>query len=917
MEAASSQEVSIQYWKTFLQGFKPSHFPTLSDGAPTTEGTFQETTVKLDVNNATIAELCSQHHITVGSLIQTAWAIVIACYAGVEDVCFAYSSDDVPPSISPNAELGALLCRVRVTTEQQLFQTIAEVMKNFDSALCHRNCSIADIMELVELKGQPLFDSELRVEQSRAPGQDGSPTSLQKCWDWKLKDTDIAAIVLMRDDGHMEASVRTHTSKFSAAHTENVAHTFGKTLLACVEAHEQCIIRDLDLFSRHDYKQVAAWNKASPQAVEACFHHYVEAIAQKSPDASAICSWDRNFSYRELDALATKLASHLVSLGVIQETLVLICFDKSSIALVSMLAIFKAGGAFVAIDPSYPTSRIQAITEATNAPIVLAEPAHCHLFEGIVELIVPLDSQSADELPTSYTVTRPTVSPSNTAYVVFTSGSTGAPKGIMVEHRALCTAAQSLAAPMRVSSRTRFLQFAAYTFDLSYGDIFVTLSQGGCICVPSENERVNDLAGAIVRMNANTACLIPSVARMIQPADVPSLETLLLGGEALLRETLELWAGKVFIAQMYGPSEATVWCTSKEDLKADSAVNNIGRGLAVRLWITSSSNHNRLCPIGCIGELLIEGPVLARGYLNAHQTQASFIENPIWAEAVPGQRRRFYKTGDLARYNMDGTVSFIGRKDTQVKFHGRRIEMGEIEYHLSTHPLLRQSVVTLPTAGIYSKRLVAVLVLKTGKPPTETASVLKAVRGHASEVAQIKGYLSPRLPFYMLPQSWVVVEDIPLMISGKMNRVSVKKFVESLTDEDNPEETIDRKPVNGLGARPNLDELYELHLRQILGRILDKCVGDIGVEQSFDSLGGDSFSAMELVAACKAEGLALTVQEVLSSSTIRQMVPLIKMRKGHAAEKVCRADESSYVRKVLRFAPVWWDARPELASAGV
>ncbi|RYP52241.1 hypothetical protein DL768_002560 [Monosporascus sp. mg162] len=360
-----------------------------------------------------------------------------------------------------------------------------------------------------------------------------------------------------------------------------------------------------------------------------------------------------------------------------------------------MLAIFKAGGAFVPIGPSYSTSRIQAITEATNAPIVLAEPTHCRLFEGIVELIVPLEPQSADELPASSTVTRPPVSPSNTAYVVFTSGSTGAPKGIMVEHRALCTAAQSLAAPMRVSSRIRFLQFAAYTFDLNYGNIFITLSQGGCICVPSENERVNDLAGGIVRMNANTACLICSVARMIQPWDVPSLETLLLGGEALLRETLDLWAGKVFRGQMYGPSEATVWYTSKEGLKTDSAVNNIGRGLA------------------SVGE----------------------------------------------------------------------------------------------------------------------------------EVCR------------------------------------------ELTDKDSPEETVDRKPVNGLGTRPNLDDPYELRLRQILGRILDKCVGDSGVEQSFDSLGGDSFSAMDFVAGCKAEGLALTVQEGLSSSTIRQMASAIKMRKGHATEK--------------------------------
>jgi amino acid adenylation domain-containing protein len=664
-----------------------------------------------------------------------------------------------------------------------------------------------------------------------------------------------------------------------------------------------------------------SWNKSFPRSVHTCFHQHFEDIAQKMPDAPAICSWDGNFTYRELDTLSTKLANHLAELGVAPEMLVPICFDKSSFAIVSMLGILKAGGAFVAIDPSYPASRIQAIIKATNASIVVAEPAHCHLFEGIMKRIVAIDPKLADELPRAPGVARPQPCPSNTAYVVFTSGSTGAPKGIMVEHRALCTAVLALAAPMRITSTSRFLQFAAYTFDLSYGDIFVTLSQGGCICVPSEHERVNDLVGAIVRMNVNVACLIPSVARMFRPEDVPCLETLLLGGEALVQENLELWAAKVALVNLYGPSECTIWCTAQTDLKVDSRANNIGRGRGALLWITSITNHDRLCPIGCIGELLIEGPVLARGYLDDEQTKLSFVENPSWAEAESGQRRRFYKTGDLVRYNTDGTVSFIGRKDTQIKLHGRRIEMGEIEYHLSSHYLLRQSMVTLPAAGIYCQRLVAIVVLKTSKASKDCVGELKPVTGIAkeistSELAKIKNFLSSRVPSYMLPRFWVVVEDIPLMTSGKMNRVLAKRFVESLTEES-PEEMVDVWNTN-----QDLDDPVEIRLRNIWSDVLDKNVTKIGVEQSFLSLGGDSFSAMDLVARCKAEGLSLTVHEVLSDSTIRQMASIVKKPSPGAAmigrdvQEVSRVQDNSSVHVALKLPPIWWDARSALVGSG-
>ncbi|KAF3481900.1 uncharacterized protein GIQ15_04659 [Arthroderma uncinatum] len=909
IENTSSHELASKHWQSFLHGFRPCHFPGLSDGPPATKDDFQETTIDLDVNNQGIQEFCHRHHVTSGSLLQTAWAIVINCYAGVEDVSFGYYSTEDGFSSSPEISNTTIICRTHITAESPLGQTMVEMKRNSDNAWAHRGYySISDIQKLIGLEDQPLFNAALNVQR------EGKQLK-------GVKKYDILARVLINDGASISVSLRTRTSKFSAEQTADIAHTFGKSICESLGVHPDSMVGDLDIFSKRDHEKVMQWNKPIHRSVDNTFHQHFEEVAREMPDSPAICSWDGNFTYHELDILSSKLANHLADLGVVQEALVLLCFDKSAFAIVSMLGIMKAGGAFVAIDPTYPASRIQAILQATKASIVVAEPAHCHLFEGIMEHVVAIDSKLAEKLPLAPKVTRSQSAFSNTAYVVFTSGSTGSPKGVMVEHRALCTAALGLATPMRINSTTRHLNFAAFTFDLSYGDIFVTLSQGACLCLPSEHERVNDLAGAMVRMNVNSACLIPSVARIFQPDDVPALKTLSLGGEALVKENLELWASKVALNNMYGPSECTVWCCSNMNLKTDSAANNIGRGVGALLWITSPTNHDHLCPVGCIGELLIEGPVMARGYIDPEQTKKSFTENPRWAKVAPGQRRRFYKTGDLVKYNQDGTVSFIGRKDTQVKFNGRRIETGEIEYHLASHDLPRQSIVILPSAGVYAKKLVAVVVLKSSPLLKESTSELRALTGaakekSASEVARMKEFLSTRVPYYMLPQFWVVVEDIPLMISGKMNRVLAKRFVESLTQE-----SLKEQEANGTTTNRGLDDSMELRLREIWSDILNKNVTDIGADQSFGSLGGDSFSAMEIVARCKAEDLALAVHDFRDYRTIRQLVSIVKTRlpeittNGRVTHDASRAP--GYPTNgcaTLQFPPVWWDLHPALAS---
>ncbi|GIZ36588.1 hypothetical protein CKM354_000005800 [Cercospora kikuchii] len=663
------------------------------------------------------------------------------------------------------------------------------------------------------------------------------------------------------------------------------------------------------------------WNGDEPEAVSSCFHDLFSKVAQQYADAPAICSWDGDgdYTYDELEQISSNLAHHLNSqLGVdTPETSIAICFPKCSAALIAMLSVFKAGGAFVALDSTYPVERLKVILDSADASLILVHPADKHVFQDLLPetRIVSVDKVYLDNLPaapeTPYLTGNP-VRPSDLAYLHFTSGSTGSPKGIMIEHRQLCTAVNALATPMNMNSTSRVLQFAAYIFDLSFGDIFVTWSQGGCICIPSDHERVNDLAGAIKRMNVNNACLVPSVARILKPENVPGLQTLLLGGEALLQENLITWAGRVTLRAMYGPSECTIWCTSQTNLSIDSRANNIGRGYGARLWIADSSNHDMLLPIGGVGELLIEGPVVARGYLNSEQTRKSFIKNPQWARTESRKVRRFYKTGDLAKFNEDGSVSFIGRKDTQIKLHGRRIEIGDIEHHLSSHELVRQSVVILPSTGVYVKKLVAVVVLDTEEHNKSRNNEIELApsKKHTTEIETIRGYMALKLPGYMVPQVWLVVQRIPLLISDKMDRVRVKKFVESIltATPHTSTENLSQKADQAQASQEQTQILASTEEVQIRAHKMWKealSIEDaetLPKDKEFASL-GDSFSAMNLVAKCRSEGLVLSVDEVLGNRTLT----INEMARRLWQVQLAVTKNAKVIEK-LRIRPLWWTA---------
>lgn len=580
------------------------------------------------------------------------------------------------------------------------------------------------------------------------------------------------------------ATLNYRSATLSVISAPNVANVYVQ-IIREILTYPNRSVKDIDLCSPRDLEQLRLWNQPFPQKINACVHDLVLEHAMISPQAPALCSWDGDLTYQDLDKFSSRLAREFIQAGVKHEVMVPICLRKSFYAVVAMIAVHRAGGAFVPLDPSHPQDRLRTVIEKAKATVVVASPETASLFRDIPVRVVQVSASSFNSSGAVCEGALPVVRPDHAAFVLFTSGSTGKPKGILQEHASVCTSSVAHGRALNISSDSRVFQYAAFTFDVSMMDIFTTLICGGCVCIPSEEDRMGSFTSIMNRMHVNWVLFTPSVASLISPEDVPMLQTLVYGGEAVKQENVSRWIGRVRLFNCYGPAECGA-CAIGEFTRPDSRPANIGRQFGGELcWVVDSENHNQLVPIGAVGELVVEGPTLARGYLDdLGKTQASFIKSPAWPHGAGSDRaRRIYKTGDLVRQNSDGTFDFVGRKDLQVKIRGQRVEIGEVEHHISTFPGTALSMVARPVSGPYAQSLVAViqLILPVGISLNQGDGLNylhhKHVLAASFEQAKLLDYLRTKLPNYMVPTHVLVVAKLPLSVSGKIDRKIVDAWL--------------------------------------------------------------------------------------------------------------------------------------------
>ncbi|KAL9124403.1 MAG: hypothetical protein Q9217_006262, partial [Psora testacea] len=761
-----------------------SYFPCL-DSRPGASKTWQGTEVPFK-DISLLQMRCQHQNVDSVSVFQAAWALVLKCYLGDPHVSFAFDCirDCDDPSKLDHLTSTISWGEARLDQCTTSLGLLRHVHTRNEWLPPHSAGGPVGYGPDSRRLGSPANTCLLYRKTNQEVWTGLEESTLQQYVDQGLNFKIIAYAEIGQDD--IFIGLYYLNSVLSVVSAANVARAYSSAIEQLL-AHEEQPLIHIDLFTERDLDQIRKWNQHLPLRVNSCVHEQILQHARSRPHSLAIDSWDGQLSYEEVDVLSFNLAQHFVRAGIRPECLVPVCFTKSLYVVISMLAVLRAGGAFIPLDPSYPQDRLRTIVQKAGANIVVTGPDTADRFVESGLTVITVSAKMLQALRVDAAIQLPQIKTYNAAFVLFTSGSTGQPKGIVQEHASVCTSAVRHGRAMNMTAESRVFQYAAFAFDVSMMDIFSTMICGGCICMPSERDRLGDFTPIMNKLQVNWVLFTPSVASLIQPEDVPSLKNLIFGGEAVKEENVTRWSGKVNLFNCYGPAECCACSIGKfegESMRPSNIGRQFGGGLN---WVVSPEDHDRLMPIGCVGELVVEGPTLARGYLgDVVKTKASFIKDPAWPGGVSGARRVYF-TGDLVRQNSDGTFEFVGRKDHQLKIRGQRVELGEIEHHLAKYPRVAFSTVLRPLSGPYAQRLVAMIQLqqinRTAQKQGTRFDLLSKEELSAAPFDQtaLASSLKSVLPVYMVPQHFIVVKNLPLSLSGKVDRRTVEAWLQSLT----------------------------------------------------------------------------------------------------------------------------------------
>ncbi|RCJ25078.1 hypothetical protein A6770_28095 [Nostoc minutum NIES-26] len=637
------------------------------------------------------------------------------------------------------------------------------------------------------------------------------------------------------------------------------------TLLEAIVANPIQRIAELLMLTEEEQRQILGeWNDTQADyPAHQCVHQLFESQVELTPDAVAVVFGNEQLTYQQLNNQANQLAHYLQSLGVGTETFVGIYLERSSETLpqaslsiiVALLAVLKAGGAYVSLDPDYPQQRLADISQDSQFSVLISETKLLDSLpvEGVKVIVLDADSQKltaqSQENPVS------DVKPENLTCILYTSGSTGKPKGVMLSHAALVSHSCAISEVFGLTSSDRVLQFASFSFDVAAEEIFPTWYTGGTV-VLRPAQMFPDLASFarfIEQERLTVLNITPAywhewaVAVSQKDATVPeSLRLVAVGGDTVLPETVAIWrqlvGDRVSCINVYGPTEASVTAIVHDLLDPKLETTNtvlIGRPIAnTQAYILD--RYLQPVPFGVKGELHLGGVRLARGYLNRPElTQEKFLANPFMQEG-----NRLYKTGDLARYLPDGSIECFGRIDNQVKIRGFRIELGEIETVLNQHPDVQISCVIVREDTPGDKRLVAYVVPFEQKLPT---------------ISELRQFLSSKLPLYMVPQAFVILEALPLTPNRKVDR-------RALPAPDLYSDRLDRY----VAPRTPVEEM----LAQIWAQVLK--VEQVGVHDNFFEIGGHSLLATQLVSRIRNTfQVELPLRSLFAAPTVAQLAQVI------------------------------------------
>ncbi len=815
----------------------------------------------------TLKSFAQQHHLTLATLVQAAWGLLLSRYSGESDVVFGTTVSGRPASLSGVESMvglfiNSLPARLKIPEKTDLLTWLGLLQQEYIEREQYSYTPLVDIQGVSEIpRTQQLFESIVVFENypvnatlQQLPGN----LSIGELQDRGQTNYPLTLLAIPGDE--MTVKIYYDRDRFDADIIDRMAGHF-LTLLEGITINLHRTPGELPLLTPAEQDLLLVeWNATSPaHPINRCIHQLFEEQVKKTPQALAVVYEKQQLTYQELNQQANKIAHYLQRLGVKPDVPVGICVERSLAAAIAILGTLKAGGVCVPLAPTYPSERLAFMLNDSQAPVVLTQTRWKSLLDGnFAHRLIVLDEDGEEIAKESESNLQVEVAADNLAYIIYTSGSTGTPKGTLVPQRSLTNLIEHHQAKM--ATGIGVLQFASLSFDVSYHEISVAWGFGGTLYMISECDRKDlDKLIHLLSLNPIGKVFLP-VSLWQQLAEIygeqehlfQNIREAIACGEQLqiTQPMIKLFKRleNCTLYNFYGPTEADLVTAYTFSQKPDEwpIYPPIGKA-AVNVQVYLLDSNLQPVPIGVPGELYVSGDGLAHGYLNrADLTNQKFLPNLFSNDS----NSRLYKTGDLAQYLPDGNIEFLGRIDDLVKIRGFRVELGEVEAVLSKHPQINQAVAKVHGESAREKYLVAYFV---------------PIAGETITVEQLRTFLTEQLPDYMIPSAFVEMESFPLTPNGKVNRRAL------------PEPTTSRPELGQTFVEPRTptEEILAGIWRDVLG------LEQVGIYDNFFDLGGHSLLATQVIALTrKAFGIELPLLSLFESPAIAPLAQKIATAKA-------------------------------------
>ncbi|HJP72734.1 MAG TPA: amino acid adenylation domain-containing protein [Pseudonocardiaceae bacterium] len=842
--STQDHEAAERHWRQVVAGFAaPTPLPY---DRPSQESQGVRTiSLHLPADRAArLFHRCRELRITAATLVQGAWAILLARHGGTDDVIFGLTVSGRPAELAGAEDMIGLFINtvpVRASFGDERV-SLASWLRELQTAQAngqhHQYTSLARIKSFSDVPSDAsLFDSIVVLEQFPEDVDTSDPAGPRVVGSADEMRTNYPLTLLADIGAELELSLEYDPARFDESTVRRlIAHL--DTLFDAVLADPDIQLRDLSVLTSAERQLVLTeWNDTLAQVPARGLHELIMEQAERSPDAIAVASGTESLTYRELADRTGILAGYLAGQGVGPDVLVGVCAERGIDLVVMLLGVLRAGGGYLPLDPGYPGERLAMMVADATPAVILTQQ---HLAQRLPEPGVPVLRVDADWPATPLPVPTAPTRPETVAYAIYTSGTTGRPKGVLVSHRAIVNRLAWMQSRYRLSPEDRVLQKTPFSFDVSVWEFFWPLLTGATLVMarPGGHREPDYLATVIRDERITTVHFVPSMLRefLAEPAvaQCTELRRVFCSGEALPAALCEQYFQTLTapLHNLYGPTEAAVDVTywscrpGAERVPIGSPVWN------TKVQVLDAAL--RPVPPGVPGELYLLGTQLARGYhARPGLTAQRFVAAP---HGAPGER--MYRTGDLVRWLPDGNLEYLGRTDHQVKIRGVRIELGEVEAALAAHPDIAAVTAIAREARPGDLRLVAYVVARPSAAPDD---------------AQLRAFLAARLPAHLVPSAFVSLPALPTTPSGKLDR-------RALPAPDFTRGGATEHVAPGTEA--------EQALARIWAEVLDLPVERIGVSDDFFAIGGNSLLSIQVLHRARGEGFDLTMRDLLGRRTI-------------------------------------------------